>query len=470
MKLKIGLALLFIIGCSGCDNAMEKKYYVEYGKETSLDKILKVDKETIKDKSLDFDCSFLGTYIINVTYKDEKEEKIKIMVEDTKKPIVKLKKDKMEYALDENIVLQENIDSVKDEVDGNIKTLKEVSKEDFDSMIKKAETKNKGLIKREFKTKEEIDKAKKEVDEDIPKEVVLLQSNLKNDKVGTYTVRLAAIDKNYNVTEKQFSIVVSENKKEIAKEEVLKEDEKISDSSSVDITPNQKKDYENSNTVPSTNDPVANAALARVGSKMGCDQLVSDAYMASGKIEGENTYEVPFIPMDRWAMLGSQVSRGNARAGDIIFYNNGGMGGSHVAVYLGQDQAIHGGFNGNDVVRYSVDVGSGPIFYRMPEHMTWTDVARVVFGQQYMDIMDRKNQSNVDDSQKNEQPAPPVINDTPDENGTGQQYMFEVTSDGKAIYFSCTENIESLMIQFMSGGIDKDTLVQQAQAKGCSIS
>ncbi len=51
--------------------------------------------------------------------------------------------------------------------------------------------------------------------------------------------------------------------------------------------------------------------------------------------------------------------------GDFIYYADGGMGFSHNAVYIGGGKAIHSGWNGNQTVVKSVDVGSGPVYYRV---------------------------------------------------------------------------------------------------------
>ncbi|BAS07618.1 conserved hypothetical protein [Arthrobacter sp. Hiyo4] len=41
------------------------------------------------------------------------------------------------------------------------------------------------------------------------------------------------------------------------------------------------------------------------------------------------------------------------------------MGFSHNAVHLGDGQAVHSGWNGNQTVVDSVNVGSGPVSYRV---------------------------------------------------------------------------------------------------------
>jgi cell wall-associated NlpC family hydrolase len=63
--------------------------------------------------------------------------------------------------------------------------------------------------------------------------------------------------------------------------------------------------------------------------------------------------------------LGTQVPATNAVPGDLIYYQNGGMGLAHIAVYIGNGQAVHGGWNGNQTVIFSANVGSGPVFIRV---------------------------------------------------------------------------------------------------------
>jgi hypothetical protein len=38
---------------------------------------------------------------------------------------------------------------------------------------------------------------------------------------------------------------------------------------------------------------------------------------------------------------------------------------AHIAVYAGNGQAVHGGYNGNQTVVFSANVGSGPVFIRV---------------------------------------------------------------------------------------------------------
>ena len=47
------------------------------------------------------------------------------------------------------------------------------------------------------------------------------------------------------------------------------------------------------------------------------------------------------------------------QAGDLIYYNNGGRGVDHIAVYIGNGQAVHGNYNGKTVIAGAYQNGMG---------------------------------------------------------------------------------------------------------------
>ncbi|MCZ2403894.1 C40 family peptidase, partial [Paenarthrobacter sp. Z7-10] len=55
----------------------------------------------------------------------------------------------------------------------------------------------------------------------------------------------------------------------------------------------------------------------------------------------------------------------NPQPGDFIYYADGGMGFSHNAIYIGGGMAIHSGWNGSQTIVFSVNIGSGPSYYRV---------------------------------------------------------------------------------------------------------
>ncbi|WP_422935684.1 NlpC/P60 family protein [Sinomonas sp. P47F7] len=102
---------------------------------------------------------------------------------------------------------------------------------------------------------------------------------------------------------------------------------------------------------------IAAAAYAQLGVHQDCTALVTNALAAVG------------IYYHGWPAgylsLGRTVSAAEAQPGDLAYYQNGGMGMAHIAVYVGNGMAVHGGWNGNTTSLYSVNVGSGPVFIRV---------------------------------------------------------------------------------------------------------
>jgi cell wall-associated NlpC family hydrolase len=63
--------------------------------------------------------------------------------------------------------------------------------------------------------------------------------------------------------------------------------------------------------------------------------------------------------------LGHTVPMSQAVAGDLLYYQNGGTGVAHIAIYIGNGQAVHGGWNGWGTVIFSAYVGTGPVAIRV---------------------------------------------------------------------------------------------------------
>jgi cell wall-associated NlpC family hydrolase len=102
---------------------------------------------------------------------------------------------------------------------------------------------------------------------------------------------------------------------------------------------------------------IAAAAYAQIGVAQDCTALATNALAAAG------------INFHGWPAgylsLGPTVSAAEAKAGDLIYYQNGGMGMAHIAVYVGNGQAVHGGWNGGTTALFSANVGSGPVYIRV---------------------------------------------------------------------------------------------------------
>ena len=102
---------------------------------------------------------------------------------------------------------------------------------------------------------------------------------------------------------------------------------------------------------------IAAAAYAQLGVSQDCTMLATNSLAAVGI----NYHGWPA----GYLSLGRTVSAAEAKPGDLAYYENGGMGLAHIAVYVGNGQAVHGGWNGGTTALFSVNVGSGPVFIRV---------------------------------------------------------------------------------------------------------
>lgn len=102
---------------------------------------------------------------------------------------------------------------------------------------------------------------------------------------------------------------------------------------------------------------IAAAAYAQLGVGQDCTRLATNALAAAGI----NYHGWPA----GYLSLGRTVSAAAAQPGDLAYYANGGSGLAHIAVYVGNGKAVHGGWNGGTTSLQSVNVGSGPVFIRV---------------------------------------------------------------------------------------------------------
>lgn len=102
---------------------------------------------------------------------------------------------------------------------------------------------------------------------------------------------------------------------------------------------------------------IAAAAYAQIGVSQDCTMLVTNSL----KAVGINFHGWPA----EYKSLGQIIPASAARAGDLAYYDNGGSGFAHIAVYVGNGMAVHGGWNGGTTSLQSVNVGSGPVFIRV---------------------------------------------------------------------------------------------------------
>jgi cell wall-associated NlpC family hydrolase len=94
---------------------------------------------------------------------------------------------------------------------------------------------------------------------------------------------------------------------------------------------------------------ILSAAYAQLGVMQDCTMLVTNSLAAVGI----NFHDWPA----GYLSLGRTVSAAEAQPGDLIYYADGGAGVAHIAVYAGNGQAVHGGYNGNQTVVFSANAG-----------------------------------------------------------------------------------------------------------------
>ena len=179
-KISVFVACLMLMSVVGCSKSLKvtvkENAVLEYGEK--LDHSLLFDKDnsdegvTVKEVK-SFDNKKIGEQEITVIFinADEKtkEETLKVTVKDTKKPEIKLKKDKLEITEDDKFDAVANIESVKDPVDGDIK---------------------------------------KSDDKKLTKNGYLIASDVDVKKAGSYTVKITAFDVNGNKAESSYKVSV----------------------------------------------------------------------------------------------------------------------------------------------------------------------------------------------------------------------------------------------------------------------
>lgn len=95
---------------------------------------------------------------------------------------------------------------------------------------------------------------------------------------------------------------------------------------------------------------IVNAARAQLGDMQDCTALVERSLRAAGIPAGDLGTQVG----EYTALGGTQVSTGALAPGDVLIWP-----GAHVAIYIGNGQAVHGGWNGNQTVIASINTGTG---------------------------------------------------------------------------------------------------------------
>lgn len=96
---------------------------------------------------------------------------------------------------------------------------------------------------------------------------------------------------------------------------------------------------------------IVSAALAQLGQYQDCTALVERSLRAIGIPAGDLGTQ----PYEYTGLGGTLVTSGDYAPGDVLIWS-----GRHVAVYIGNGQAVHGGFGGNQTVVASAFLDGAP--------------------------------------------------------------------------------------------------------------
>ncbi len=298
-----------------------KENVIEYGSDLSKIEWEKLsetngNKITVKE----FDTKKVGqTDIVFTVCLDDtcKEFTEQVEIKDTKNPVIKFKKEKLEITEGDKFDPVSNIESVKDPIDGDIK---------------------------------------KSDDKELTKDGYIITSDVKADKAGEYTVKVTAYDVNGNKAEQSYKVIVKEKPKEPVSNE----------NTNVSSNTNNQNTHPSNNTEKPVDKPskpspkgiaaVINTASSFVGrTDMTCADVVIQAY-------SQNGYDVPYQSA---YYLGSSIGTDSSilQPGDLLFVNDN----SHVMLVTGVSgntiTVVEGGMNGTNVIASQHVVSNSQLYY-----------------------------------------------------------------------------------------------------------
>lgn len=466
---RIQFVLMIMMAVCLCSCSDRKKDVIEYGTEVKLEDYFSLQEGETLSSDINIDSKLIGVYEVKATItgsdQTTREENKQLRVEDHHPAEIQLMQSTQfiyEIPFQGEFNPIGNIDKIMDETDGEYTEIDLVSSEAYDAELAQVKELKESMESQIFQTNEQIAESK---NNRRRSGYTLLNSQVNVEQAGIYTIRLSAIDHSYNITEKHYQVRVlkegqapsegklasgaqgSEMGNALSYTVIQREDEaavepiapSVAPSSSIDNGFVSQGDMSSADTIDAQGSPVLQAALHYVGSHMYCDQLATMALVDGGYLTG--TPERVFIDGDYYNIgvyqmpaLGSYISAAEAVPGDLILYDDGGSGSMHVAVYAGNEKAVHGGYNGDNVVVTTVYLGSGPRYFRV-EPMTWYDVSVKVFGESFANT--------GDDIDKNDEPLFPDRDDVFDRDDEDIQIDQSVTYSGTYSLDDITVNVTS---------------------------
>lgn len=462
-KIKVILVMLLLTcligGCATNKGLVLNIDIIEYGEDISKVELFKYNGEIVTTKlSMDIDTRVIGTYKMTATYEGETITK-DIKVEDSEAPQIEFNQgiDKIyEIPYGYEYDIKANIKKVTDKVDGAISDISIVKKEEYEKVKANSDLYKKEMSERIFKTNEELKNAKESKKE--KNSYVVVYSDIDTSKAKEYKVNILAIDSNFNITEQTYKVKVLKKDKEASNDNLaigLKKANTDKTSTTKSTRSSVGIDKTESAKSVSTSNKVAKAALARVGQSLWCDELCSKALEDAGVLTGDKShFPGGVIALSCYEFIGKKIPKSQLKAGDIIYYNNAGAGVGHVAVYVGNNKAVHGGSKGK-VVLGGVNIGDGPAYYlRMPAKFTWDEAFEMVFG-----FSPSQGGSASNSGGKN-----PNVDVYTERNVTKDNEKFSIK--GKNIDIN---SLDSLIKQFLNSQVNREAFVSKVKGLGCEI-
>ena len=323
-KYRITIALLFvtilvsIITYNICDISHRKKVFkkldvkftevkaIEYGTANydPMKLVENVPYGKIVNYTETVDTSSTGKQKLMFVVEDEKVSKVinvEVEIVDTEKPDIEIKEDKIKIEEGNDYNAMDNIKSVVDKVDGNLEYQQEETEE-----------------KTSYYT---------------------VTTDLNTKVAGDYDVKIKAVDKNGNTSEKTYTVNVVEKPKPVK------------------LTMNN---YNINNNAVATVDTssVVGAAYSFVGynytyggaspsTGFDCSGFVQYIYSLFGKNVGRTT--------SAQANVGAGISKDNMQPGDIIVWSDNGYSPTHSTLYVGNGLMVHAANSNDGVITSSVD-------------------------------------------------------------------------------------------------------------------
>lgn len=495
--------MLFALPLAGCSMS-DGSQTIAYGSTFDMKEYLKLKEGETSDISLTVDTSIVGQYVLKGSIK--KEDKVvreideKVVVKDEQKPVIKTvqKTDKIfEIPFEDTFQILGNIDRISDKVDGEYKEVQIVDQKTYDDFRKTCKNLKEEANKQVFTKNEEVQAIK---DKRVKNGYSMITSNVDTKKEGIYKISVLCVDKSYNVEEITYKLKVLKKDEKVdskklaagasgsksgagvnyqvtdgtKSEEVANSEAETpietgnADTAAVEeFTSNIVSD----NSISAQGNPVLQAALNLVGSPMMCDDLATMALVNAGVITGTTSifqsgggYN---LGVYQFPSIGQFISASQAVPGDLIYYDNGGYGSAHIAVYAGNGKAVHGGWNGMNVVVSGVNIGTGPRYMRFAP-TTWQAIEQTLFGY----TQDIPNTTPPEESTPEvETPNPPEMNYPGGGNAT---YNFMTSIGDLSVAVSSSTPVDSNYVSSQlqshaNGEITYEQMVANLQSSGYTI-